>query len=680
MGIDSNMNRWHNQQAEIDGIDHKVNELTTTVANNKTAIESTVNTNKTAIESTVNANKLDIEGKLNTFKSETTTNLSDIHDDLAFQISYNEADIENKVTNLTNDTATKFASNTTQHTTINNTINANKQSTDTAISTINSTLNSHTQNISNLETNLSNQITKETNDYNTLNATCVSLTNQTTSLRTDVNNNTNTIISNTSNINLLQSTVNSLSAPTPFGYIRYIREKNTGFTLNGVMNNKSAWQEIKAITIDNTNVALNKKAYCNFNLNSAGTVGLTDGDITNISYTDTFVADKVVLIDLGQVYTNIKEIIIYRIPSYDTNTTIYKNILLEVSEDMINWFTVYDSNVDGEYVEPTNGKTYTINTTKMLSFSRQRNVINEDMYFCYTLDKILTPNYSGASIKVWKDVNGTITEQDIGFVSNRLDISAIETFATVSGTKYNVFIRTKYNKSGNGIHATQTVNASCPKIYDATTGICLTENNVPGEFYDGVDDYLVIPNFDFTFNRGVSALSYFKITGSNNWQRIFDIGKGMSNCNFFLTKSGNYWAMSFAQYNLTSNNNVGTMSDTLAQNQADVFSATIDISGNYIYKNGNLLNFNAFTGILPLNTNLTSNFIGKSNWSADGLFKGYMSDVILFKNSLSHEKMKYYSNVLLSQRKLNYLYSPDGSRFSLNVANDGTLTATKITT
>jgi hypothetical protein len=72
--------------------------------------------------------------------------------------------------------------------------------------------------------------------------------------------------------------------------------------------------------------------------------------------------------------------------------------------------------------------------------------------------RLLRTAYTGDAIRVRRASDNT--EQDIGFVSNELDTSALTTFC--SGT--NGFVKTWYDQSGNGNDATQTTSANQPQI------------------------------------------------------------------------------------------------------------------------------------------------------------------------------------------------------------------------
>jgi len=97
--------------------------------------------------------------------------------------------------------------------------------------------------------------------------------------------------------------------------------------------------------------------------------------------------------------------------------------------------------------------------------------------------RLLDSTYTGDAIRVRRASDNT--EQDIGFVDNELDTSALATFC--AGT--DGFVKVWYDQSGNANDATQTTTGSQPKIYDASTGVEL-ENGVAALRFDGTNDGL----------------------------------------------------------------------------------------------------------------------------------------------------------------------------------------------
>jgi hypothetical protein len=98
--------------------------------------------------------------------------------------------------------------------------------------------------------------------------------------------------------------------------------------------------------------------------------------------------------------------------------------------------------------------------------------------------RLLRTAYTGSAIRVRRASDNT--EQDIGFVSNELDTSALTTFC--SGT--NGFVKTWYDQSGNARDATQTTAANQPKI--VSSGSLLLMNSKPTVFFDGINDSFLL--------------------------------------------------------------------------------------------------------------------------------------------------------------------------------------------
>lgn len=134
--------------------------------------------------------------------------------------------------------------------------------------------------------------------------------------------------------------------------IRYIRNWLNGNTLN----TWNHWIELKAITIDGTNVAKNKISYLNDPANQSPS--FVDENIDTNQWTNQNMNTEPGLncqvVDLGSVRTDIEKIIIWH---YYDDARKYHNNKTEVSADGIRWTTLYDSNINGEYIETTNGFT-----------------------------------------------------------------------------------------------------------------------------------------------------------------------------------------------------------------------------------------------------------------------------------------------------------------------------------
>lgn len=131
--------------------------------------------------------------------------------------------------------------------------------------------------------------------------------------------------------------------------IRYIRNYLNGNSVDGY----NRWVEIRAFDVYGRNVALGKAVTANFTPYNKPLSALVDNDIRTANYITSTVANRqqFVQIDLGDLYF-IEKIIMWH---YYGDNRIYRGNILQVSVDGINWITVFDSDVDGEYVETASG-------------------------------------------------------------------------------------------------------------------------------------------------------------------------------------------------------------------------------------------------------------------------------------------------------------------------------------
>lgn len=163
---------------------------------------------------------------------------------------------------------------------------------------------------------------------------------------------------------------------------------------------------------------------------------------------------------------------------------------------------------------------------------------------------------------------------------------------------------------------------------------------VPGKLgmaieLDGENDYVQMPSrvghaAQFTFACWVLW------HGGNNWQRIFDFGFDTSNNMFLTPKSGNN-TLRFG------------INDGSGQQQINAPALTpgvwthiaLTISNNVgkIFVNGALAGSNTSLTLSPININKKYNYLGKSRYTADPLFKGRLDDVRIFNRALSEAEI-----------------------------------------
>ncbi len=166
-----------------------------------------------------------------------------------------------------------------------------------------------------------------------------------------------------------------------------------------------------------------------------------------------------------------------------------------------------------------------------------------------------------------------------------------------------------------------------------TTGV--RETDVALNF-DGVDDYVQIPEGMADFKTGLTAMVWAKPTAAGNYSRIFDFGNGAPDDNIFLYRVGTGNDLAFRT---TDGIVEGALvsATVLAMDQWQHMVITMDPAGVAIlYYNGLPVATGSVT--VPNQTIRTLNYIGKSNW-ADDLFAGQMDDLKLYNYSLSAEEI-----------------------------------------
>jgi hypothetical protein len=133
----------------------------------------------------------------------------------------------------------------------------------------------------------------------------------------------------------------------------------------------------------------------------------------------------------------------------------------------------------------------------------------------YSLRK-LRSGYTGDAIKVRRASDNT--EQDIGFVNNELDTSALTTFC--SGT--NGFVTTWYDQSGNARNATQKTAARQPQI--VTSGSVITLNSKPSILWVTGDGAMSLDYSNLVGSNSYSIASVFSAIEATQYTKLLSIG------------------------------------------------------------------------------------------------------------------------------------------------------------
>lgn len=144
---------------------------------------------------------------------------------------------------------------------------------------------------------------------------------------------------------------------------------------------------------------------------------------------------------------------------------------------------------------------------------------------------------------------------------------------------------------------------------------------------------------DFTFTGWVYCQS------DEWWQRIFDLGDGERASGFLTNRGG----AGVCRFDLTSGDNSFAIDDVnmLPINTWNHLAVTMGSDGSAaLYINGNCAgSYPAGSLKFLLNDfNGDNNYLGRSQYSADAYFKGYMDDITFYGKVLTQEEIKQAMN------------------------------------
>lgn len=159
---------------------------------------------------------------------------------------------------------------------------------------------------------------------------------------------------------LAQEDVQSNIANTAAKKVRYIRDWLNGSTAN----TGNHWVQIMAYNAAGANLALNKPVSGDTTNNR-----ITNGNIDTSVYASVVEGLKYVIVDLGSVQ-EIQKIKVYH---YYADGRTYNATKTECSIDGVNWFTVFDSAVQGKYKETPTGNVIYVTDTAIKNDNSTKN-------------------------------------------------------------------------------------------------------------------------------------------------------------------------------------------------------------------------------------------------------------------------------------------------------------------
>lgn len=237
--------------------------------------------------------------------------------------------------------------------------------------------------------------------------------------------------------------------------------------------------------------------------------------------------------------------------------------------------------------------------------------------------------YTGSAIRVRRADNNA--EQDIGFIGEDLDTSALTSFC--SGT--NGFVKTWYDQSGNGRDATQTTVANQPQIVNS--GSVILENGKPSVYFN--NGSLVCMNF--------TAFSTVNLTYL--WVSKKDSTSGNGSIVLSGARNGSQWAGDDVDNAGNPNiNGVGNIVRTTLNNTS---SSGGEVVQHLAYINRR--NSTEAVGQYNDSNNAYNNSVSSANSTIDSIanygfgynYVGKLQEILIYTNDQSANRAGISSNI-----------------------------------
>ena len=156
-------------------------------------------------------------------------------------------------------------------------------------------------------------------------------------------------------------------------------------------------------------------------------------------------------------------------------------------------------------------------------------------------------------------------------------------------------------------------------------------------YLKGSDGYLTLPPSVGNLSEMTIAM-WVNINNTNSWQRIFDFGNG-TNQYFFLTPSNG----SEMRLVMKNGGDEQILSTTKATTGWHYVAVTLAPDAVTLYVDGNATTSNAIT-IRPSDFHPKRNYIGRSQYTADPFFVGYIDDLRIYNYALSADEVETIRN------------------------------------
>jgi hypothetical protein len=162
--------------------------------------------------------------------------------------------------------------------------------------------------------------------------------------------------------------------------------------------------------------------------------------------------------------------------------------------------------------------------------------------------------------------------------------------------------------------------------------------------FDGLNDYVELPIGTLLSTSSSMTVATFAnmAESTSGWQRIFDFGTGSTNYMFLTPRQGTSGTMRFAIRTTAVTEQQATAPATLPFGWHHV-AVVIDSAAMQLrlYMDGTLVASGATT-LLPKDLGVTTqNWLGRSQFTADGFYNGSLDDFRIYNRALSEAEVRY---------------------------------------
>lgn len=156
---------------------------------------------------------------------------------------------------------------------------------------------------------------------------------------------------------------------------------------------------------------------------------------------------------------------------------------------------------------------------------------------------------------------------------------------------------------------------------------------------DGRNNFAQLPA-EIANHREITVAAWVNWQGGSTWQRIFDFGNGEDEY-MFLTPNGGSSRLRFAIKNGGEEQNFESGVSFAGKLNTWVHVAvTLGEEGIFLYEDGELTASSTSIALRPTDFKPVMNYIGRSQFSADPMFKGRIDDFRIYNFALTAEQIK----------------------------------------